>query len=38
MGNGKDHYFELADYYEQIKPLSRTLITDTESFDDIIPK
>ncbi|CAD8064875.1 unnamed protein product [Paramecium sonneborni] len=38
MGNGKEHYFELADYYQQIKPLSRTLITDTESFDDIIPK
>ncbi|CAD8069892.1 unnamed protein product [Paramecium sonneborni] len=38
MGNGKDHYFELADYYEQLKPLSRTLITDTESFDDIILK
>ncbi|CAD8145545.1 unnamed protein product [Paramecium pentaurelia] len=38
MGNGKEHYFELADYYQQNKPLSKTLITDTESFDDIIPK
>lgn len=38
MGNGKEHYFELADYYQQIKPLSKTLITDTDSFEDIIPK
>ncbi|CAD8075854.1 unnamed protein product [Paramecium sonneborni] len=38
MGNGKENYFELADYYQQTKPLSRTLITETKSFDDIIPK
>ena len=38
MGNGKEHYFELAEYYGELKPLQRTLITDTESFEDIIPK